>query len=271
MMTESDFTAAARALARTNGLDEQAAIFYMVAIGDTPEFATDRKVIVRDGRGQEIARVIWPAGPETSRGAMNAAAHICDLPNLKKKVHALADANDLVEYIALRYALRLEGAQEFDADGKAIVRDDQGRELARVIVPKNAERIPDEPRRARFRRILVDGEIVTCNGRLLPVVWPHGHTEGLPYCIETEPALLDLGLAAMQPLNADFTSDDSARIMFRALLSADPEAGRPTSRNLDNFTDVRNAVALARRFHVLKTFGEAKEGPLTITVADLEP
>lgn len=59
-MKMPDFIAAAHALQMANGLSEETALDYMARIGDTPELAADGKVIVRDDRGTEIARVILP-------------------------------------------------------------------------------------------------------------------------------------------------------------------------------------------------------------------
>lgn len=190
---------------------------------------------------------------------------------LRKKVRALMDANQINEYTALRYAERLEGTCETDHAGKAIVRDELGREVARVILPKNTETTSDEPRTRESRCLRIDAEIVTHDGRMLPVLFHQGSLTGRIYGIETKPSLLDIGIAAMQPLNGDFTVDDAASVEFHASLPADPEAGRLTPGNLDHFTDHRNVVALARRFYVLATLDEAAEGPLTITASDLEP
>lgn len=256
-MNETDFNAAARALQRANGLSEETALDYMARIGDTPEVAADGRVIVRADDGSELARVILP-GSGT------------ELP-LKQRVRALMHANQINEYTALRYAGRIEGKHEVDAAGKVIVRDELGRELARVIFPKNVAEISEdafeEPRRGKgSRRSMLDARIVIREGQTIPVV-THG---GRIFAIETKPSLLDIGIAAMQPLKADLDEDYDAPVEFRAFLPADPENGRMEDSSMQHFTTHPNIVALARRYYVLAVLGDAAEGPITITSEDIE-
>lgn len=60
MMTESGLNEQARVIAEVNGISVQRAAEFLAFIGDTPELADDGKVIVRDVRGTEIARVFLP-------------------------------------------------------------------------------------------------------------------------------------------------------------------------------------------------------------------
>lgn len=186
------------------------------------------------------------------------------LTDLKAKVRAVMAANRLNEYTALRYVDRLETKSETDDAGKFIVRDELGRELARVIVPQDFAM--SEGDTSQSRRTPADAQIVIREGCLFPVVEHGGHL----YAIETKPTLLDIHIAAMRPLKADFTDDYDAPINFRACVPADPEDGRPEDRMLDHFIHHPIIVALARRFYVLTRMGEAEEGPLSITSADIE-
>ena len=189
---------------------------------------------------------------------------------LRKKIRALMSANRINEYTALRYAERLEGASETDAAGKAIVRDELGRELARINVPQvtgmDLEDTLEDTRREQSRRAIPDAEIVVRDGRHFPIFTHAGRI----FAIETKPSLLDLGIAAMQPLQPDLTEDYGAPVERLACLPADPENGRPEDRTLNHFTTHPIAVALARRFYVLCVLGEAEEGPITITTSDIE-
>lgn len=184
--------------------------------------------------------------------------------DLKAKVRAVMAANRLNEFTALRYLQQLGASPEKDDTGKVIVRDELGRELARVIVPENIAESPGENLTAP-KRTPAEAQIVIRDGQPLAVV----EHSGRYYAIETKPTLLDMHIAAMRPLKADFADDYAAPIDFRACLSADPENGRLADETLNHFTHNPIIVALARRFYVLVTLDEAEEGPISITSADI--
>ncbi len=191
-------------------------------------------------------------------------------PTLREQIRAVMHANNLNEYTALRYLAQLAGGSERDAEGKAIVRDEIGRELARVIVPALGA-ISDDAESAhrrgeQSRRTISGAKIVNFDGRPLPV-FTHS---GRPHGIETKQSLLDIGIAEMRPLKPDFSADYSAPVEFRAFLPADPANGRLEDCTLEHFTTHPIAVALARRFFVLAALDEAAEGPITITSSDIE-
>ena len=170
---------------------------------------------------------------------------------------ALAKVNNLALETACHYMSLIGDTPEMDETGKAIVHDEQGRELARVFLDEQAK-----PETARI--VLLDGRhtaVIRINGRL--------------FRIETKPSLLDLGIAAMEPLSENLEADYSAPVEFRATLPADPEDGRMEARTLDHFTDAPGIVALAREFHALATTGHAKPGELKarqmITITITEP
>lgn len=60
MLTPAGFDRLAQKIADTNQLALEQAGDYLVLVGDTPEFAEDGKVIVRDDDGAELARIILP-------------------------------------------------------------------------------------------------------------------------------------------------------------------------------------------------------------------
>lgn len=53
-------------------------------------------------------------------------------------VQAIADANKLSIETASDYAARIGDTPEIDDNGRAIVRDDNGAEIARITLPEDA-------------------------------------------------------------------------------------------------------------------------------------
>ena len=58
-----------------------------------------------------------------------------NLPDFIAAARALQLANGLSEEIALAYMSRIGDTPELAEDGKVIVRDESGQEIARVILP----------------------------------------------------------------------------------------------------------------------------------------
>lgn len=56
MMSKEDLSELTREI-RALGYDEQTASEYAVAIGDTPIRCADGRILVRDARGREVARL----------------------------------------------------------------------------------------------------------------------------------------------------------------------------------------------------------------------
>ena len=100
-------------------------------------------------------------------------------------------------------------------------------------------------------------KIINRDGRLAPFVF----IESRWYCIETEPQMLALDVAMIQPVGDDFQEDWDAPSLSRVSIPADDAAGR-AALSLENFTSDPEIVKLARRFYELASSGTAQEGPL---------
>jgi hypothetical protein len=61
MMNESEFDDLAAEVAHLNGLTLAKAGELVMLVGDTPEFLlAERRVVVRDAEGREVAQIRWP-------------------------------------------------------------------------------------------------------------------------------------------------------------------------------------------------------------------
>jgi hypothetical protein len=61
-----------------------------------------------------------------------------DQESFEAFAQAIADANKLDRDIAADYASRIGDTPELDENGRAIVRDDNGAEIARITLPEDA-------------------------------------------------------------------------------------------------------------------------------------
>lgn len=63
---------------------------------------------------------------------------IDDQESFEAFAQAIADANNLDRDTAADYASRIGDTPEIDNNGRAIVRDDNGAEIARITLPEDA-------------------------------------------------------------------------------------------------------------------------------------
>ena len=85
------------------------------------------------------------------------------------------------------------------------------------------------------------------------------------HVIDTKPSLLAMGVAVAIPLGDDGQEDWVTQPRFSAVVSPDPENGRPLPLLMEDTTDDPTVVDLARRFVEMVKFGNAHAGPMLIS------